>query len=440
MLGSGRVLGSGTQQTMSVKELERFVRHFVLKCVQVIVQSRLGSQRIKTESNNRGNDWFNLAINDIKDINEQTKKCLESIGCHLDGNQKQVNNSLITIKNDWKICCEISLKTMDGNSMTLEYWFVSNETNDRDNSEAHSPTSQVSANSPTLISNVYKKMSLMLKSLISVTRATPAYKLSQRGQSPDSFVICYRVYRCDSDTNVFNSEEEAQHFSSTKHLGSIRSDSNELFVSFIYRTDLTIDSKTFNENITTNVTPIPKSPQLLPLKNDHFKKEERLKTIEERDPSKPLVAAFAVQTDNNADHLILIPEPPFSSLLPNEDTIDSMKRISSLKPPQKSDPIVIPTKSVVENSITSSPIYSSSGDSFVFVELKAPFACEEDHELGSFFNGPSPTFTGSCADSMGDLSELTTTIAELESNAQQWDTFVDSIDRLTENEEPIKDV
>ncbi|CAG2159782.1 unnamed protein product [Oppiella nova] len=425
---------------MSVKDLEKFVRHFVLKCVQVIVQSRLGSQRIKTESNNRGNDWFNLAINDIKDINEQTRKCLESIGCDLDCHQKQTNTSLMTIKSDWKICCEISLKTSDGNSMTLEYWFVTNEMSDASGNESSSPTQrQPSANSPTLIIyNIYNKMSLMLKSLISVTRATPAYKLSQRGQSPDSYVICYRVYRCDSDTNVFASEEEAQHFSSAKQLGSIRSAFNELFVSFIYRTDLTIGSKTFNDNITTNITSIPKSPQLLPLKSDHFKKEERLKTIEERDPSKPLMAAFAT-TDNNAEHLILIPEAPFSNLLPNEDTIDSSKRISLLKVPQKSDPIVIPTKSVIENSMTSSPIYSSSGDSFVFVELKAPFACEEDHELGSFFNGPTPAFTGSGADSMGDLSELTTTLAELESNAQQWDSFVESI-CLSDNEDHIKDV
>ena len=110
---------------MSVKDLEKFVRHFVLKCVQVIVQSRLGSKTIKTQSNPKGNDWFNLAINDIKDINEQTKKCLESIGEQIDSNQK-TTNSLITIKNDWKICCEISMKTTEGNSMTLEYWFVSN--------------------------------------------------------------------------------------------------------------------------------------------------------------------------------------------------------------------------------------------------------------------------------------------------------------------------
>ena len=84
-----------------------------------------------------------------------------------------------------------------------------------------------------------------------------------------------------------------------KQLGSIRSAFNELFISFIYRTDLSIDSKAVNENITINSSSVPKSPQLLPLKSDHFKKEERLHNIEERHPNKPLMAAFAFSSDNS---------------------------------------------------------------------------------------------------------------------------------------------
>lgn len=37
---------------------------------------------------------------------------------------------------------------------------------------------------------------VLLKSLLAVTRITPAYKLAFR-QGPDSFVICYRVYLGD---------------------------------------------------------------------------------------------------------------------------------------------------------------------------------------------------------------------------------------------------
>ena len=40
---------------------------------------------------------------------------------------------------------------------------------------------------------VYSRMSLLLKSIISVSRITPAYKLSGR-QGADSFVLCYRVF------------------------------------------------------------------------------------------------------------------------------------------------------------------------------------------------------------------------------------------------------
>ena len=40
---------------------------------------------------------------------------------------------------------------------------------------------------------VYNRMGILLKSLLSVSRVTPAYKLSRR-QGPDSYIICYRIY------------------------------------------------------------------------------------------------------------------------------------------------------------------------------------------------------------------------------------------------------
>ena len=46
---------------------------------------------------------------------------------------------------------------------------------------------------------VYNRMSLLLKSLVTVARVTPAYKLSRR-QGPDSYVICYRVMLGDPGT------------------------------------------------------------------------------------------------------------------------------------------------------------------------------------------------------------------------------------------------
>lgn len=51
------------------------------------------------------------------------------------------------------------------------------------------------------ISNqIYNGMSILLKSLIAVTRATPAYKLSRK-QSTDSYNIYYRIYTGEPHTH-----------------------------------------------------------------------------------------------------------------------------------------------------------------------------------------------------------------------------------------------
>lgn len=48
---------------------------------------------------------------------------------------------------------------------------------------------------------IYNRMSILLKSLISITRVTPAYKLSRR-QSPDSYSIYYRIYSGEPQHNL----------------------------------------------------------------------------------------------------------------------------------------------------------------------------------------------------------------------------------------------
>lgn len=48
---------------------------------------------------------------------------------------------------------------------------------------------------------IYNRMSILLKSLISTTRVTPAYKLSRR-QAPDSYSIYYRIYSGEPQHNL----------------------------------------------------------------------------------------------------------------------------------------------------------------------------------------------------------------------------------------------
>ena len=78
------------------------------------------------------------------------------------------------------LCIEISLKTVDDELMVLEAWSLGILPEQSD------PTMRVTY-------TIYNRMGILLKSLLSVSRVTPAYKLSRR-QGPESFIICYKIY------------------------------------------------------------------------------------------------------------------------------------------------------------------------------------------------------------------------------------------------------
>ncbi|KAM6893691.1 autophagy-related protein 13 [Xenentodon cancila] len=145
------------------KDLDKFIKFFALKTVQVIVQARLG-EKICTRSSSSptGSDWFNLAIKDIPEVTHEAKKALA-------GQLPGIGRSM---------CVEISLKTSEGDSMELETWCLEmNEKCDKDIKVSYT---------------VYNRLSVLLKSLMAITRVTPAYKLSRK-QGHD-YVILYRIY------------------------------------------------------------------------------------------------------------------------------------------------------------------------------------------------------------------------------------------------------
>lgn len=85
------------------------------------------------------------------------------------------------------LCVEISLQTVEGDNMILEVWSLAVQKDQCD--------LQVRATHA-----IYNRMGLLLKSLLSVTRSTPAYKLSRR-QSADSYQIFYRIYIGEPQTH-----------------------------------------------------------------------------------------------------------------------------------------------------------------------------------------------------------------------------------------------
>lgn len=110
---------------------------------------------------------FNISIHDQKDIADQTKQALESV---------------TTEKNhlpNFPLNVEISLKTEEGYDMLLEVWTLTIAP------ESNSPAIRASH-------HVYNSFGILLKSVICVSRATPAYKLSRR-QKTESYKIDHTI-------------------------------------------------------------------------------------------------------------------------------------------------------------------------------------------------------------------------------------------------------
>lgn len=93
------------------KEMEKFVKFLCQKMIQVIIQSRLG-EKVSTQckAHPSVSDWFNLGIEDFPEVNAETKKALKG--------------QLLSIGSE-PLCVEISLKTVEGDSLILENWSLS---------------------------------------------------------------------------------------------------------------------------------------------------------------------------------------------------------------------------------------------------------------------------------------------------------------------------
>ncbi|XP_053552476.1 autophagy-related protein 13 isoform X5 [Bombina bombina] len=183
------------------KDLDKFVKFFALKAVQVIVQARLGDKICtRSSSSPTGSDWFNLAIKDIPEVTQEAKKALS-------GQLPAVGRSM---------CVEISLKTSEGDSMELEVWCLEmNEKCDREIKVSYT---------------VYNRLSLLLKSLLAVTRVTPAYRLSRK--QGHEYVILYRIYF--GDVQLLGLKEGFQ----AVRVGTVATPIGTLTLTCAYRTNL----------------------------------------------------------------------------------------------------------------------------------------------------------------------------------------------------------
>ncbi|XP_032521841.1 autophagy-related protein 13 homolog [Danaus plexippus] len=242
-------------------EFTKFAKFLAYKGVQVIVESRKG---VKIEPNSKPHtsdtDWFNLQIPDSPEVNQATKNALPS------------DRILETIR--CQLHVEISVQTEDGDEMVLELWTLKLD-------DAQFDTSLKAMNT------VYFRMGILLKSLITITRITPAYHLSRK-QRTESFTIFYRVYNGEPKLKTLGD--------SVKNIqaGILKTPLGGLCFTVSYRTNFSISP---NQS---------KTDKALLLKSDHFelspkhvifeskkKKEKEPRSSSPIDLSKPLrLAAF----------------------------------------------------------------------------------------------------------------------------------------------------
>lgn len=178
-----------------------------------------------------------MSIDDLEEVFWETKKIF--------------NSSLSVGQN---VCVELSLRTAEGESMVLETWSIT-------------MTDQYDT-VPRVSGVFYNRMNILMKSLICVSRVSPAYRLSRK-QGAETFVICYRIY-----TGEPQKQNLGMGFQSVK-VGSAPTPLGTIVLTLYYRTKMLI-SPQVSRDLTAD------------LKDDHFCTD----ATPRRTSSKPCQVAF----------------------------------------------------------------------------------------------------------------------------------------------------
>lgn len=212
--------------------MERYSKNLFFKAAQIIVQARQGTKLMtESQAQPKNQSWFCLAINDNSEINQEAERTANF--AHLSG------CSIWT----QPLCIEISLKTTEGETLVLETWVLS--------------LGEGADASIRLANTVCNRMGLLLKSLLCVTRALPAYKLSRR-QGPETFVMCYRVFSGEHSTSQLGNGCQ------TCQVGQVVTQVGTISLKVDYRTQMTISPPTSSLGMD------PYYVQPILVKSDHF--------------------------------------------------------------------------------------------------------------------------------------------------------------------------
>jgi autophagy-related protein 13 len=112
-------------------------------------------------------------------------------------------------------------------------------------------------------------MSIVLRSLLTCTRATPTYQLSRK-QSADKYIICYKMYSGEPIVSHLG-----DHYSK-KTIGSILTPIGRFVLNVAYRTRLTMALTPMENGSVSGLTQFG-----IDIKDDHFSLDRNQHSVEE---------------------------------------------------------------------------------------------------------------------------------------------------------------
>ncbi|CAG7729491.1 unnamed protein product, partial [Allacma fusca] len=332
---------------------------------------------------------FNLTIDDNPEILQETKRAI----------------STTSIPGQPPLFVEISLKTPES-TLILELWSLTFK------QELQEPNIRI-------LNTVYNRMALLLRSVISVTRVIPAYKLSRMKTS--DYIMCYNIYTADQQCDY--ADVLGQEFKRVE-LGTVGTPFGGLVFELSYRTrleiivpvnnKLMIKSDHYGNTGAKEIQTQPDSPAFPRQEVLNLDKADSPMTQVKTNPTNA-VAAF------EPNHITpVLPDDedtsiPFSGLLKQSIKFKKLQNHNKGNHEKEKAEVIYEQQDVPADSGTSESSSSGGGDrnppaDFIMVDLKTPFA-------------PSPAPSAGSGQ-VGSSADIDTELNTFEASLGEYDDFV----------------
>ncbi|GFY67417.1 autophagy-related protein 13 homolog [Trichonephila inaurata madagascariensis] len=390
---------------VNLKHLEKYISTFIAKFPQIVVQSRCGEKRSSNDHKLCGNNIFGIAIEDNPDIQIKAKEAYSNI------------NPL----QEFSVCVETLLKTAEGDTLILETWNLRQV----DSQTYYDPKYKRCAGA------LFMNMTVFLKSIISVTRAVPAYKLSL-GQSATTYVILYRIYRGEPQIHHLGNNPQVS------KIGEVHTPVGTITVSVTYRskTEMTIAPQNSGKENSFMVKSDYFNVDMSPKRNNSG--EKIINRVLRNATNSPSVGAFALPSnspDQSFPELDFLQKtflhPTRSRVIKEEEiSVDNSNVNGDMNSNLTSLPEIKNEKEPYCERLSCSDI--SDGSDFVLIDVKPPFAhSDSDTDLNTFYkecqSAPSLSSFSNQPSLQEQVLDVTSQLEKFEISMLDFDNFVDSV-------------